>query len=398
VLPFLLSSCSLSDLFGKAGITQPATVTRKSPTTSGPEVSSADATAHLYPPMDLSSTDLTAYMTLDYKGIPLHTDVVRRDITDAVLEDEIGYLIIQSGSYTLDASRAVREGDWIEMAYKGYMDGQQFEGGTSDKATILLDEENSGYIPGFAAGLIGAEPGKPVELKLTFPDTYYTSLAGKEVTFVVEIHGVCTCVLTDELARTFSEGKHDTAEAFREFFRQYLTELEDSNVLSDVYGDIWTALSDRAVVTSWPEAQVEHYYHSIVDSVVAYSAQAGVTYEAYLDYLGYDDDYLHELARNQTKQDMILYYVANSEGIALDDAAYRDYLDQMVDYYNRQGYTYDADQIEEVYAAMYGEDYLRAQCFEEKICTAVYGYAVIIFGGDGQTEHTEQTEQTGRTD
>ena len=384
----LLSSCKLSDMFGKAGITMPETVSTHPPESqTSPQTDTQ--TPSLYPPMDFSSVDLKQYMNLNYKGINLTTSIQKREITDSILHEELYYLMVKSGNYTLSSERKTAQGDWIEISYVGYMDGETFSGGSSEKATILLDEQKSGYISGFATGLIGAEPGMTMELKLQFPDNYYAELAGKPVTFMTEIKGICEYSLTDETAASLSDGAANTVDEFKVYFRQYLSELEDAQVLSDVYESIWPALSALADITIYPSQQVDHYYNELRNSALSYAQQNNIDYETFLSQSGYTDEDLRQMAKDKTKNDMILYYIANEESIELSDNAYQKYVQEMVDRYNNQGYTYSSEQIISLYEQTYGKDYLRMCCYEEKICTAVYHYSTVTY--KPETETSEET-------
>ena len=375
VFALLLCSCTLSDLFAQAGITA-ATASTSEPDTG---TITYPETLEDLDGIDMSAIDLTQYMTLEYKGIGLVTSYEKRTITDDILKSELTYLLVQSEKYELITEGKTAEGDWLEISFTGIMDGEEFSGGSSDKATILLDTENSGYIDGFADGLIGKNVGETVALNLVFPETYYSDLAGKQVTFNVTIKGICSDNFTDTVASELSEGKYTTVSAFREYFRQYLEELEDSQVLSDVYSSIWTILEAQAVFTGYPKEQYDYYYNYYVNYIISYAQYYGIDYDTALEAMGQTDETLKELALDYVHQDMILNYIANAEGIELTDEAYRDYLDQMVTYYNSQGYTYTAEQLEESFNSYYGDGYLKSKAFEEKVCMAVYNYATVTY-------------------
>ena len=57
-----------------------------------------------------------------------------------------------------------------------------FEGGTGNDADIELG--GTGYIPGFAEGMVGMKPGDERQINVTFPENYGSKdLAGKAATF-----------------------------------------------------------------------------------------------------------------------------------------------------------------------------------------------------------------------
>lgn len=371
----MLSSCSLTDLFGKAGITQPPSVT-----TASPEASTTAAQAQtVIPKPSLSGVDLSGYMTLDYKNLTLTTSYQKREITDETVDAELAELLVYYGYYTLDTSRSVAAGDWVEIDFTGFMDDVAFDGGHSDKATLIADDDKSGYIPGFASGLVGAECGKDTVVNVTFPENYSASLAGKPAVFKIGVHGICVPALTDEAASKLSDGKYTTAEAYRAYFRDYLVNMEEYLLFEDVYSSIFDRLEEKAVFSSLHSGLRDYYYDTMINYYDSLAAYYDISRDQVLTASGLTEDSLKEQAEGYTRSDMILYYIANAEGIEMTDDLYREYLQQTIDYWNSQGYSYTAEQIESMYNSYYGDGYLKEAAFREKIGDAVYSYAKIEY-------------------
>ncbi len=375
----LLQSCSLSDLFGSAGITSPLSTAEQSVPGSGtaaltdpiPDVSAEK--------IDYSKLSLDEYISLDYKGLPLESSVEKRVITDEILDAELSEIILYYDYYTLDTSRKTEAGDTIEMEYRGFIDGEQFSGGTSYKAKILLDTENSGYIQGFADGLIGVESGQEITLDLTFPENYYAELAGKPVTFKVIVHGICKAVLTDEIADKLSSGAQKDAASYRAYLKEYLEEMDDYRRFQDVYAKIWDALLEKAEIKKYPQQQLDYYLQSIKRSIAEGAAYYGKTISEYMLASGYTDEQIEKDVNEKVACELISQYILKSEGIEMNDGIYRDFLNEMVERYKAQGQEVSAEQIEQYFAMYYGEDYLQEQAVEEKVCHIVYGYADITY-------------------
>ena len=116
-------------------------------------------------------------------------------ITDDDIEKMIGVIRRQQRKLQ-PAGRAAREGDVLDVDFKGQVDGKVFEGGEAQDFKIELGSKR--FIAGFEEGLHGASTGEKRTLKLTFPDTYYKAeLAGKPVTFEVTIKAVHEPVLPE---------------------------------------------------------------------------------------------------------------------------------------------------------------------------------------------------------
>lgn len=374
LLAMSLCSCSLTSIIKPPTnpiITNPPAATSATPadTVKVPDITVEEP--------DFTGMDLSPYIKLEYKGLELTSKYAIRDITDEIIDKELNDLLIYYGYYLLKTDRKTEQGDTIEMSYAGYMDGEQFQGGTSDKATILLDEENSGFIPGFAAGLIGVMPGEEVELNINFPDNYYEDLAGKPVTFKVTVKGICAPEITDVIASSLSEGKCSDVASYRTFYKQYLEEMDRYLQFSDVYSAIWEKLDEIAEVIKYPEQSLQYYYEYYVNYFAKMANSYGISYEEALNSYNYTDDGLRDLAKDMTRDKMINYYIMNSENIQITDEVYKEYVQSIVNNYNSQGYNYTAEQIESMFDSYYGKGYLLSKAREEKITDAVYSYAKI---------------------
>jgi len=103
----------------------------------------------------------------------------------------------------VDPPRPAQKGDAIKLDFVGSVDGTEFPGGAAQDYTLELG--SASFIPGFEDQLIGAEVGKPVDVKVTFPADYgNTELAGKEAVFkctIKEIHEFVDKPADDELAK-----------------------------------------------------------------------------------------------------------------------------------------------------------------------------------------------------
>jgi trigger factor len=81
------------------------------------------------------------------------------------------------------------EGDQVTLDFVGKLDGEPFEGGSAEDATVIIGRGQ--FIPGFEEGLTGAKAGEQRTVKATFPEQYQApNLAGKEVEFDVTVKEV----------------------------------------------------------------------------------------------------------------------------------------------------------------------------------------------------------------
>ena len=112
-------------------------------------------------------------------------DVINATVTDADVTVMLDKLRDQNKDW-VDVSRAVLMGDKVSMDFKGFVDGEAFEGGSAEDYELVLG--SGSMIPGFEDGLVGAEKDKEVDVTVTFPEDYgHKELAGKEALFKITV-------------------------------------------------------------------------------------------------------------------------------------------------------------------------------------------------------------------
>ncbi len=114
----------------------------------------------------------------------------------------------------VDPPRPAQKGDAVKIDFVGSVDGKEFPGGTAQDYELEIG--SGSFIPGFEDQLVGAEAGKTVDVKVTFPKEYgATDLAGKDAVFKCTIKEVIEFVdkpADDELAK---KNNFDSLEAMR---------------------------------------------------------------------------------------------------------------------------------------------------------------------------------------
>ena len=74
------------------------------------------------------------------------------------------------------------DGDMVTMDFLGRIDGEAFDGGSAEGATLVIGKGQ--FIPGFEEGVAGIKAGEDRVVKATFPADYaMTALAGKTAEF-----------------------------------------------------------------------------------------------------------------------------------------------------------------------------------------------------------------------
>ena len=77
-----------------------------------------------------------------------------------------------------------KNGDVVIIDFAGFLNGEQFQGGTSQDYILRLGAGQ--FVPGFEEQLVGIKKGETREIKVTFPSDYQApNLAGQETIFKV---------------------------------------------------------------------------------------------------------------------------------------------------------------------------------------------------------------------
>lgn len=259
------------------------------------------------------------------------------EVTDEDVQEYIDTQLSNAATTETQTEGTVAEGDTINISYTGYVDGETFEGGSSESSDITVG--SSGYIDGFDDGLIGAEVGSTVDLNLTFPDPYEnnTDLSGKAVLFETTINSknvTITPELTDEwVANNYSEEELTTVDAFKAYVREY---LEDDALKSAV----WNAVIEDVKVNSYNKKTLEAMVKEQKDYYESYiSSSYGMELSDYLSLTGSTeedfDKQIEDYVKNYLKQEMTANAIAKKENLSVSDDEYNN---QLQEYADQSGY------------------------------------------------------------
>lgn len=146
----------------------------------------------------------------------LEVERLNADINDTDIDEMIETLRQQRQTWEV-IEREAADQDMTNIDYLGKKDGEEFEGGAAQGASLVLGSER--MIPGFEAGIIGKKAGDEFTLSLKFPTEYHNDdLAGAAVEFDITLNSVSEQVLpevNEEFYKSFGVEEGDV-EAFRE--------------------------------------------------------------------------------------------------------------------------------------------------------------------------------------
>lgn len=109
-------------------------------------------------------------------------------VTDAQVDAAVEELAKSQRTFNEKDGAAV-DGDALTIDFLGKIDGEAFDGGAAEKATVVIGSNQ--FIPGFEEGMIGLKKGDTKTVDAQFPETYQVeNLKGKAATFDVTVHEV----------------------------------------------------------------------------------------------------------------------------------------------------------------------------------------------------------------
>lgn len=209
------------------------------------------------PKMDITSfedgNDLVAKLTAEIMPEIVLPDLSSLAVERPVLpEDEAGIdetlqrLADENRPTTkVEKKRKAKLGDVVLIDFTGRIDGEAFEGGAAQDH--MLELGSNSFIPGFEDGLVGAEAGQTVDVKVSFPEEYQAAhLAGKEAVFecpVKEIHEKGESRIDDDLA---SKLGFDNLAALREAVAGQLASQHATALRAAVKTNVFDQLAEQS--------------------------------------------------------------------------------------------------------------------------------------------------------
>ena len=218
---------------------------------------------------------LPAVELKDYKAIAIDRPIA--EVADAEVDADLNRLAESTRTFTAKDGKAA-DGDRLTISYVGKIDGEPFEGGSDDEATVRLGQ--SRFIPGFAEQLEGVSAGEEKTITVTFPEDYGAAhLAGKTATFdvkVKEVAGPDPIVIDDELAKRL--GLESLAQ-LRDTIRQQIQSRYGFATRQKVKRQMLDQL-DALHSFALPETMVEQEFENIWRQITSEMTQAGRTFES----------------------------------------------------------------------------------------------------------------------
>lgn len=250
--------------------------------------------------------------------------------TDEQVQQQIDGIVSAYAVTNQITDRAVADGDTVNIDYVGRIDGEEFEGGSTNGAGTTVVIGTTQYIDDFLEQLVGHMPGETFDIEVTFPETYgVEELNGKDATFTVTINYISEQslpALTDDwVASTVGQTYGWTSvDAMREGIRDALF----SNNLTSY---VQSYLLGTSVISEMPQAMIDAQEAFFVGHYRGMADTYGMDFSKMLEMMGAaDTDELLEknaaTIQSLAEQYLVFQAAAQDAGIVVSDEEARDYL------------------------------------------------------------------------
>ncbi len=344
-----------------------------------------------YEAVDYTTLDFDQYIKLgQYKGVDVKVGALAVDVSSVT--EELENMVAAATTFEeYDApvtDRLTVAGDYVEINFKGYLNGELFSGGSADGVAILLGD-NNGFVDWLDDDLYGIMPGTSVETTGVFPESYYyEEFAGQQVTFkidLISIKGHYTIPTLDD-AFIAANTEYETLAAFRAAKESVLIEAAEEEYKMVKMQAMWEAVMENAEILQLPEQQVMFYYTTYRSNAQEYADMYDYTYEEYLAAVGIEDSQFRESAESMAKEELIFYAIVKAEGYSVSDEEYAE---------GAEKYAEEQQMTVEELESYYGKEYVIDNVLWDKVMYTLSDLANYITVMPGETAESEaETEES----
>ena len=313
---------------------------------------------------------------VDFSKIKLQKLVVKSDKTAV---DEALDNLASSANDFKDRKKGskAKDGDQVVIDFLGTVDGEAFEGGSSEDYPLVLGSNS--FIPGFEEQLIGCKAGDDKNVKVTFPDDYGSKdLASKNAEFACKVKNVKEPVpakINDELATKFG------AEDLKALKTQISERLESE------YGGAARAVMKRQLLDALDKKVKFELPPSLVEAEAKQIAHQ-LFHDENPDIEGHDHEEVkpskehNKLAERRVRLGLLLAELGQKAEVEVSDAE----MTQAIMAQSRQYPGQEKEFFEFIQKNQQMQQQLRAPIFEDKVVDHIFEQAAVT---DKKVDKTE---------
>jgi len=272
----------------------------------------------------------------EYKGLEVESVVA--EVTEEEIAAELERLQQRHAELTVVEEGAAANGDITVIDFDGYVDGEAFEGGASERYSLELGSNS--FIPGFEEQVVGMQIGDFKDIEVNFPESYHAEhLAGKPAVFKVKLHEIkrkTLPTLDDEFAKDVSE--FDTLEEYKQDLVSKLKERKDQEgeqARETAVVDKATAAADVEI----PEPMIVTETDFMIKDFENRLKMQGMNMDLYFQFSGQNESVLRDQMRGdaekRVRNNLVLDAIAKAENIVANDEDLNEELEKLAKSYNR---------------------------------------------------------------
>lgn len=311
------------------------------------------------------------YITVDkYKGLEV-PKVDTEKVTDKSVESVIDGKLTATATKEAVKDRAAKNGDTVNIDFKGSIDGTPFQGGSAEKQDLKLGSGQyigaNGNYKGFEEQIVGHKTGDNFDITVQFPSNYNNKdMADKVAVFNIKLNSIAVehvPELTDEWVKKNSK----TSKTVEEYKKEIKKQLEDNNEKSaknSLQKEVLDALLDETHVNGYPKKEVDKQIKAINDYYENMAKAYKMDFKDFLkQYLGVSEDDFNkqatEAARTTVKTTMACELVAKKKDLVPSE---KEYDKEVKKFASGAGFKNVADFEKQV-----GKDVIKSTILQQKV-------------------------------
>ena len=298
----------------------------------------------------------------DYKGLEVKKNTY--DVTEEEVQKQLESIQEKNARVEIKAEGTVEKGDIAVIDFKGFIDGEAFEGG--EGTDYSLEIGSGSFIDTFEDQLVGLKAGENKEVKVTFPEGYgKEELNGKPATFEVTVKEIKVKelpALDDEFAKEVSE--FDTLAELKEDIKKKAEEHNAQKADREFENDVISAAVESATI-DLPEVMVEKEIDAMIGDLENRLRYQGLTLDQYMEFTGSSiekmRDYMKENADKKVRADLVLDAIAKAENIEATEEEIKEKALELAKMYSATEHEKMADMLVNTQGTMLSRDIVVAK-------------------------------------
>ncbi|MCR1974611.1 trigger factor [Clostridium sporogenes] len=252
----------------------------------------------------------------EYKGVEVKK--VSYEVEDEAVENELKSMQEKNARVSLKEEGEIEKGNIAIIDFKGYVDGEAFEGG--EAKDYELEIGSGTFIGDFEDQLVGLKKDESKKVNVSFPEEYgREDLNGKPATFEVTIKDIKVKelpALDDEFAKEVSE--FDTLEELKSDIKDRMKKELSDKAKVEYEEAVVEAVAANAEIEI-PKVMIEKEIDNMVRDLEMRLKYQGLDLKSYYEFTNSSEEkvkeYMKETAEKRVKTDLIMQEIAKVEDI-----------------------------------------------------------------------------------